>query len=52
MSWERVGGAGNARKAIADLAKFYDRVSGPLSRQGFPVSRHGSQVAGSCLVAT
>ena len=29
-----------------------DRVSGPVSRQGFPVSRHGSQAIGSCLVAT
>ena len=29
-----------------------DSVSGLVSRQGFPVSRHGSQAAGSCLVAT
>ena len=29
-----------------------DRVSGPMSRQGFPVSRHGSQAACRCLVTT
>ena len=29
-----------------------NRVSGPVSRRGFPVSRHGSQAVGSCLVAT
>ena len=29
-----------------------DRVSSPVSQQGFPVSLHGSQAAGSCLVAT
>ena len=29
-----------------------DRVSGPMSRQGFPVSRHGSQAAGTFLVTT
>ena len=29
-----------------------DRVSGTVSRQGFLMSRHGSQAAGSCLVTT
>ena len=29
-----------------------DRISGLVSREGFLVSRHGSQAAGSCLVAT
>ena len=29
-----------------------DRVSGRVLRQGFPMSRHGSQDAGSCLVTT
>ena len=47
-------------KVIAGLGKFrsqkgflgYDRVSSPVSRQWLPVSRHGSQAASSCLVAT
>ena len=29
-----------------------DRVSSPMSLQGFLVSRHGSHAAGNCLVAT
>ena len=29
-----------------------DRVLSPVLRQGFPVSRHGSQAIGSCMVAT
>ena len=29
-----------------------DRVYGSVSRQGFPVSQHGSQATGGCLVAT
>ena len=29
-----------------------DRDSGPMSRQGFPVLRHGSQGSGSYLIAT
>ena len=28
-----------------------DRVSGPVSRQGFPMSQHGSHAACSYLVA-
>ena len=47
-------------KVIAGLGKFRsrkgfpgcNRVSSPVSRQRLPVSRHGSQAAGSCLVAT
>ena len=29
-----------------------DRVSDPVSRQGFPMLRHGYQAADSCLIST
>ena len=61
MSWEEDGGVGNARKGYCRFGQVLGRdrgflvvteFSGIVLRQGFPVSRHGSQATGSCLVTT